>query len=505
MLHESRQAIQSDPRLKWVLLGGLIIQLATSITAIGTSSADQHFQIIVFSMHQLNEPSGAAYVWEMQHFVRPTLQVHIFSVYHLACNFIGLHDPYAQLTLLRILLGLGMFAVFNLLAIHYFKKERPQILFYVLLLVNFSWCLPYTRTLFSSEMVSSVFFFGTLLLYEKKKDAWKGFLFPVAIGFLFSLAFYFRFQMAAAMAGFAIWLLFFQKNYRAILPMLAGFIIGAALNTYLDFAFYKEWVVTPYAYFHVNINEGRASQFGTSSFMRYIGLILLVAPAPLFSIVFFYYSIKAFFSKYRNPVFLSVMLFIIAHCFVGHKEERFLFPIFNALPLVIGWGIADLQHFYTHTKKWVRHILKGLLVFTIVLNTLFVIIFSVVPYSQTIRFSYLLKNRFENEPVTLYCLGQTPFETPNGSPMMFYQSGAENITLAKVTNTDTLRHLPAGAYVSATYNDIKEHKAELEKMGLQPVMHSSDLLWGVNELLHAKNVNTINEIWVLYKKVETNF
>ncbi len=42
-------------------------------------------------------------------------------------------------------------------------------------------------------------------------------------------------------------------------------------------------------------------------------------------------------------------------------------------------------------------------------------------------------------------------------------------------------------------------------MGLQPVMHSSDLLWGVNELLHAKNVNTINEIWVLYKKVETNF
>ena len=79
MLHESRQAIQSDPRLKWVLLGGLIIQLATSITAIGTSSADQHFQIIEFSMHQLNEPSGAAYVWEMQHFVRPTLQVHKLS------------------------------------------------------------------------------------------------------------------------------------------------------------------------------------------------------------------------------------------------------------------------------------------------------------------------------------------------------------------------------------------------------------------------------------------
>jgi phosphatidylinositol glycan class B len=500
MLTTTKKLITNDARLKWVLLAGLIIQIATSITAIGTSSADQHFQIIEFSMHQLGKPSGAGYTWEMQHFVRQTLQVYIFSGYHLLCNGIGISDPYAQLTILRVLLGVSMFVVFNLLAMHYFRNQSRQLLFYVLLLMNFSWSLPYMRTLFSSEMVSSLFFFGTLLLYEAKKDKWKGFLFPFVVGLLFCLAFYFRFQIMFAIAGFGIWLVFFEKRYRHIAPMIVGFLVGVAINSWLDYQFYQEWVFTPYAYFHVNINEGRAAQFGTSSFMRYIYLILFVMPAPLFSIVLFYYGIKTFFKSYTNPVFLSVFLFIIAHCLVGHKEERFLFPIFNALPLIAGWGIIDLQRYYDQARKGIRYFLKSLLVFTIILNTILLIAITLVPYSQTIQFSHLLKKRFEGTPVNLYCLGQTPFETPNGSPMMFYKLGAPNITLTRVSGIDTLRQLNGDVYLGATYNDIKTRKDEIRDAGFRPVMHSSDLLWKINEFLDSKHKTTINEIWVLYKK-----
>jgi phosphatidylinositol glycan class B len=501
MLTTTKKIIASDPRLKWILLGGLILQIVTSITAIGTSSADQHFQIIEFSMHQLGKPSGAGYTWEMQHFVRQTLQVYIFSGYHLLCNGVGITDPYMQLTILRVALGLGMFVVFNLLAIYYFRNQSRQLLFYVLLLMNFSWSLPYMRTLFSSEMVSSVFFFGTLLLYEARKDKWGTFLFPVLIGLLFSLAFYFRFQTMFAIVGFGVWLVFFAKRYRDITPIIIGFLIGVAINSWLDYEFYREWVFTPYAYFHANINEGRAAQFGTSSFMRYIWLILFVMPAPLFSIIFFIYGIKAFFKRYSNPVFLSVVIFIVAHCLVGHKEERFLFPVFNALPLIAGWAILDLQQVYDRSRKVIKSLLKGLLVFTIVLNVILLTAITLVPYSQTIQFSHLLKKRFEGVPVQLYCLGQTPFETPNGSPMMFYKLGAPNITLVKISGTDTLKYLNGReVYLSAAYNDIKKHKDEIRDAGFRPVMHSSDLLWKVNEFLDSKDKTTINEIWVLYKK-----
>jgi hypothetical protein len=151
------------------LFAGVLIQIITSITAVGASSADQHFQIIEFSLNQLGQPSGAPYVWEYDHFVRGTIQVYIFSGYHLTLNAIGITDPYTQLTILRIILGLLMFLVFNLLVFHYFGKGPRKTLLFVLLLMNFSWVLPYTRTLFCAEMMSSLLLFGTMLLYETKK------------------------------------------------------------------------------------------------------------------------------------------------------------------------------------------------------------------------------------------------------------------------------------------------------------------------------------------------
>ncbi|HUQ66867.1 MAG TPA: hypothetical protein VM101_11965, partial [Flavitalea sp.] len=237
----------------------------TSYTATGASSADQHFQIIEFSLNQLGKPSGAPYVWEYDHFVRATLQVYLFSGYYLLLSSIGISDPYTQLTILRIVLGLAMFVVFNFLAFHYFINSSRKVLIFVLLLINFSWVLPYTRTLFSAEMMSSLFFFGTLLLYESKKEKCKGWWLPLLAGFLFSLAFYFRLQIATALLGFGIWLVFFEKRYYHILPMTAGFGAGVFLNLLLDHGYYHEWIFTPYAYYHVNINEGRATQFGTSS------------------------------------------------------------------------------------------------------------------------------------------------------------------------------------------------------------------------------------------------
>lgn len=501
MFTDIKRIIQSDRRLQLILMGGILIQLITAITAIGYSSADQHFQIIEFSLFQQGLDNGAKYVWEINHFVRPTLQVYLFTGYNKLCNAIGFTDPYAQLTVLRVILGLLMYTVFNLMAFHYFRNGPRKILVYVLLLMNFTWVLPYTRTLFCSEMMSSVAFFGTLLWYDAKKDKQPGFLFLLLIGFLFSLAFYFRFQIGFAMAGVGIWLLFFEKKYKHLLPIAIGFGVGFVLNVYLDYLFYKEWVLTPYTYFYTNIFDKRAAGFGESSFVRYIGLILGVMPAPLFCLVFFYYAIKSSVKLYRNPIYLGTVLFVIAHSMVGHKEERFIFPIFNVLPLIIGWTLPDLEYFYQHTRQWVRNFMKGLLWFTIVLNCFALVMMAFVPYGQTVQFSHLLKKKFDGQPVTVYSLGQHPFETPSASPQVFYKNGAPNITIRKFKDPDSIRVLTQkDTYFVSTYNEIIKHQALVDSMGFKPVMHSSDFLWGLNEFLHSKKMNSINEIWVLYKK-----
>ncbi len=321
------------------------------------------------------------------------------------------------------------------------------------------------------------------------------------IGFLFCLSFYFRFQIGLAIAGFGIWFILFEKKYTWLLPIAAGFLIGFLLNTYLDYRFYHELVFTPARYFEINILQGKAAEFGTSSFLRYIGLLIAVITAPPFSIILFYYCIKAFFTKYDNAVFVAVLLFIIGHCFIGHKEERFLFPIFNALPLIVGWSLPSLLHFYKNCKKWIALLLKAALIITVILNTVMLVLFSVIPYGQTIYFGEILKNNFKDNPATIFCLYRTPFETMSGSPLIFYRKSVKNLELKKVYQNDSLRYLTGkGTYIATTFNEIKPGMALLDSMGYKPVLYSSALLWKVNLFLQHNNKPTINDAWVLYKK-----
>jgi len=500
MLSEIKQLIRSDRKIQLILWAGLIIQIAFCITAVGYYHPDQHFQLVEFSSYQLGRPSGASYVWEMTHFVRPTLQVYIFSGYYKFCSLFGIHDPFAQLTILRFILGLGMYFLFNLIALYYFKSGKRAQLYWVLLILNFSWIFPYTRTLFSSEMLASFFLFGTLFLYDVKRKERQSFLFLCLIGFLLGISFYLRFQAGFAIAGFGLWMLFVEKKYFRLFPIALGFLVALAINVWLDHHFYGEWVFTPYRYFFVNINEGRAASFGSSSFLRYVGLLVAVLTSPPFSIILLFCALVGFFKKYDYLLSPAVFLFILGHCVVGHKEERFLFTIFNIMPVIIGWGLAGLFNYYERCGKWMAALLHGLMIITIVLNTALLFLLMLNPYSQSIAFAKKLKARFK-EPVTVYCLSQTPLETESRAPVIFYKSGMANIDLRKITYNDSVKNLEGhNVYVAATFNQVNHDRALLDSLGFHPVMYSSRLLWHINEWLASKKRPAINEIWVLYKK-----
>jgi hypothetical protein len=55
-------------------------------------------------------------------------------------------------------------------------------------------------------------------------------------------------------------------------------------------------------------------------------------------------------------------------------------------------------------------------------------------------------------------------------------------------------------YLSATFNQVKDRPGLLDSLGYEKVIYSSRLLWGVNEFIGSLKMNTINDIWVLYKK-----
>jgi GPI mannosyltransferase 3 len=484
-----------------IVAAGFILQVITSIRAIGVSSMDQHFQIIEFSSYQLGLESAGTYNSELKSKLRPTLQIYLFSAYYLACTAVGLDDPYIQLTILRVIVGILMFIIFTLVTLWYCRNSSPRILLWVLVLLNFSWILPYTRTLFSSEMMSGLAFFGTMAWYQYNSEEKKNtFIRCLLAGFLLSLAFYFRFQTGFFIAGFGLWLLFVEKSYKSWLPLIIGFLTGCVLNTFLDYRFYGEWTVSPYNYFEFNILQDGASNFGKSGVVRYLGLLLAVLPAPFFSLILLYYICKSFFKEYRNPVFLSIILFIIGHSLVPHKEERFLYPFFNVLPVMAGTALAAFFSYYDNCKPLVKKLLNIIIGVTVVLNGIVLVLFTAVPYAQTIEFAKRVHNHFKRKDAVVYCLNRTPYETVSGAPMVFYQKNNKNLKYEKIQTTDSLQRLAIKPrYFTATYKDIKDKFGSIDSLGYRQTVYSSTILWNINQFLQANKMPVINDVWVLYE------
>lgn len=497
---EVKETIRKDYRLQLLLLASLIVQVIMCISAIGVYHPDQHFQIIEFSSAQLHKPFG--HVWEYDAHIRPSLQVYLFSGYRILCDSLGLHDPFSQMTILRLLFGLALFVLFNTLALWYFRQENRRILYWVLFILNFSWWIPFTRTLFSSEMLSALLFFGAIFLYILKSESRPRWLIPLLTGFLFSLSFYARFQTLFAIAGFGCWMLFFERKYNKLLPLIAGFIIGTGLNLELDHSFYHQWVFTPYTYYKVNILEGKAASFGTSPFTVYIGELIGITFAPPISILLLFFGFRAaILKKLADPLSLTVLFFIVGHCIVGHKEDRFLFPVLSVLPIFIGWGLPDLIGWYQTRKTGFRRLLKGIAVFSVGLNLVVLVLLSITPYSQALHFASQLKGHFKDEPVTIYTVPRTPLETDSRLAFAYYQEATRNFTWKRVSVVDSMRYLSDKAtYFATSYNEIKDNKLLPDSLGYERQFYSSRILWGVNEMLQSLGMNTINDIWVLYKK-----
>jgi hypothetical protein len=85
--------------------------------------------------------------------------------------------------------------------------------------------------------------------------------------------------------------------------------------------------------------------------------------------------------------------------------------------------------------------------------------------------------------------------------MVFYKNGAPEISLKRLSSFDSvIMYNGKIKYLATTFNEIKDKRNSIDSLGYKPVMYSSGLLWNVNELLNKRKINTINEIWVLFKK-----
>lgn len=375
----------------------VIVYCMTLINSTGFFYPDEHFQIIEFARWKMGMATETTIPWELNSQIRPTLQPVITMLLLSAMEVVGIVNPFTQTLLLRIVM-----AAVCIVAIYCFiqstKKEFPQTLRRPYTALSYLlWFIPFLCVRYSSEtMGASLLLFAlSLIISCRKGDSHKKKSDVFSIGVLLCLSFEFRYQMAFAILGIALWSIAVDKiSFNDFLAAVGGFVGTLALCALCDSIFYDNWVFAPWNYFRENIVNGVAATFGTAPCHAYFGMVLQGC-TPVLGWLIMLAMLTAILLHTKNPVVWGVVCFIIGHMAVSHKELRFLFPIAFFMPLFIMWLAEATITYGKITKRPVRYVGIAAIVLFLVVNTggLFMEAMKSPRYGRATMLAYLYEKK----------------------------------------------------------------------------------------------------------------
>ncbi len=337
-----------------VLIFACIVHFLTSVFSIGFHHGDEHFQVLEFAGLKLGLNTTHDLAWEYAARMRPALQPLICYFVVKSLAFFSLTDPFFHAIILRLISALLSITATIFLVKSFIPDIKSGTLQKWFITLSFLlWFLPYLNVRFSSEAWSgSLFVIAIAILHscDKEKNTERKKIFIA--GSLLGLAIDVRFQSAFFAIGIFLWMFFRKTGTNSLFSFVAG-IAGMLLTGFLaDAWFYGAPVFTPQNYFMNNILLDKASDYGVSPWWIYIPKIINGALVP-FGLIIVASVIYLWLKFPKSILTLPVLLFVIVHCIIGHKELRFLFPLAKLCPLIF---ILSFDHllFVTGKQHWLK-------------------------------------------------------------------------------------------------------------------------------------------------------
>ncbi|MEO9209764.1 MAG: hypothetical protein ABI208_01625 [Ginsengibacter sp.] len=386
---------------KVIMAIAFIVYLVTAINSKGYFHYDEHYQIIEFANLKLGVNKPLDLAWEYKAQIRPAIQPAICVVMFKMLQGAGIADVYTlalSLRLLTLLLALTAISLFVHSSLHLIepKFQKPYILLSYLL-----WFLPFINVRFSSETWSGLFFLLAVAILQLNLSKQKKFV--ALAGLLLGLSFLCRFQSAILILGLLGWLIVIRKESKQKILIIIG---AACASLFVGFAidgwFYQNLVFTPWNYFNFNILKGGASAFGILPWNYYFGTILREPTVPIGILIFVCICILI----YKKPTLLVlwvILPFLAIHSIIPHKEDRFLFPVINFIPLLMVMGCQEIRI----NKNNFRYRVYRLSVFIfltllMVINLLGLIVMASRPMGNGAKaITYYIHNNYKGKQVNL--------------------------------------------------------------------------------------------------------
>lgn len=401
-----------------VLFIALIVHLIAAWLSIGFHHPDEHFQLVEFASYKLGKTTLNKLPWEFASEMRPGLQP--LMVYMLLKPYyaLGLSNPYHFTFLLRLLSGFAALCT----AWQFHRIIAPQIRSVYLQKVHLilsllGWGLVYLHVRFSSENWSAIAFtWAIIALWRGGKTHY------LLFGMLAGLSFVFRFQAIFMIGGAGLWMLFIDKtSLKNISKVLAGFLLVFFIGILCDYWLYGHWTLSSWSYVYQNIFENKAATYGVSPWYDYFDMIFNQAIPP-FSIIMLLSIPVMLLYKPRHILTWSMILFLLGHIVVAHKEFRFLFPLAFSFPF---WAVSTLEYLseklkqYNQSKVYILTVSIFSKGFWIV-NAIALVFMITKPASDTIALNKALYDSVKEETIMLYSSELDPYINGDDSGVTFY-------------------------------------------------------------------------------------
>lgn len=336
-------------RIKILIISVLLFYLTYAFFSDGFYQFDEYFQIIQFANYKLGSISGNDLPWEFEKQIRPWLQVFFYYISSKILFYISPDlSSYFSLKIFHVESAFlsfcakifFLYSIFRIIKYQNMSIKNKKFILKWSFVSLFFWIFPYLSARTSSENFSSLFLLSSFGFFLNQIKNPKEFSFNrlfqkiqisnfniFILGILFGFTFQFRYQCAFILMGASLWLLFNIKyKYRFLFFLSFGFCIVVLLGVLIDKWGYGNYQLTFYKYYLENIIHDRVSGYGISPWYNYASLLFILDPIfGIFIILFYIISVL----KYPKNFFVwSSLLFIIIHVLIGHKEIRFLFPVF---------------------------------------------------------------------------------------------------------------------------------------------------------------------------------
>ena len=428
---------------------GAILHIISAFYTIGFYSDDEHFQILEIAAYLLGINNVAiedttGYYWEWREHIRmrPWLQPYIYFKLIIFFQYLSINDPFVWTLIIRIISSLiGYLSIIYLFFTFQNKFFNENYKFNTFIFFSF-WFYPFLHSRTSSENLGiTLFIISICLIYRliiSKEINFNYFKFIFA-SFLFGISMVIKFTLVFTTIPFYIWVLIFRFKFNTITIFTIVIFICLGIGIAIDSYFWGFLTNTYYQFYKFNLSEelGRLNDFGINPWYFYITEISKQL-APLLSIVFlaglFLYWFKNKFDLISWITLSTLILFSI----IGHKEIRYIFPIYIFAPFFISYLLDYIKNGY---------LLNFFKTIIIISNVLFLVLTLFVPPNTKVGvYKFIYNNINNNEKI--YYIDENPYQINNMEPY-FYTKFLTPINAYNLSEIDNYW------IVTNNYNNVK--------------------------------------------------